>query len=347
MKKILIITDNTPDQINGVVTTYRNISVQAEQAGYQVAYLTPSDFFHFDCPGYSDIKITVPWRIGKAIKQLSPDHIHIATEGPLGICAKIHLDNQKLRYTTAYHTRLPEAAQRLLGIPPSWVWPLLRWFHSNSGKVLTTTNTLVQELKSQGFSGEISAWTRGIDRSVFFPGKHVKNQEITLLCVSRISKEKNLEDFLELNIPGTRKILVGDGPLKARYEKQYPSVDFPGFKTGAELADYYRSADVFVFPSRWETFGLVMIESLACGTPVAAYDCPGPSDVIEQGVTGYLVNSRDDLAQAVKNCMKLNRKKVHDASQCWNWNTAWQIFRDNLRTLDAEVFPATSEPEKS
>jgi glycosyltransferase involved in cell wall biosynthesis len=329
-KKILIVTDNTLDQINGVVTTYKNIAAQAQHDGYEVVYLTPSDFSHFGCPGYPEIKLTLPVNIGKIIDDISPDHIHIATEGPLGIFAKRYLDKQKRRYNTAYHTRIPEAAQQLLGIPQQAIWPLVRWFHKHSGKVLTTTNTVAQELKLQGFTGDIVPWTRGIDRSVFYPGPVPENSEPVLLCVSRVSKEKNLEDFLQLKIENTRKILVGDGPMRSHYEKQYSDVEFVGFKTGSDLANYYRMADVFVFPSLWETFGLVMIESLASGTPVAAYRSPGPSDVIEHGITGYLVDSSDQLAQAVKDCLELDRNQVHHKSQHWSWEAAWQIFKNNL-----------------
>jgi glycosyltransferase involved in cell wall biosynthesis len=152
-------------------------------------------------------------------------------------------------------------------------------------------------------------------------------QEDILLCVSRVSKEKNLEDFFRLDYPGTRKIMVGDGPMLEEYRAQYPSVEFVGFKTGIELAHYYANADVFVFPSRWETFGIVMIESMACGTPVAAYPCQGPLDVIDEGITGCM---NDDLKQAVKDALMLNRNQVWHGSARWSWERAWEIFRDNL-----------------
>jgi glycosyltransferase involved in cell wall biosynthesis len=187
---------------------------------------------------------------------------------------------------------------------------------------------MVRELKDHGFDGEVISWTRGVDRDVFYPGYRDREDDVkVLLCVARVSKEKNLEDFFELQYPKSRKIMVGDGPMLEKYRKQYPDVEFVGFKTGKELAAYYANADVFVFPSRWETFGIVMIEAMACGTPVAAYPCQGPEDVVEQSVTGYLDN---DLATAVHRCIGLNRDKVLAGSQHWTWDMAWTIFRDNL-----------------
>jgi glycosyltransferase involved in cell wall biosynthesis len=186
---------------------------------------------------------------------------------------------------------------------------------------------MVAELKAHGFDGEVISWTRGVDREIFTPDLRETVPAKYLLCVSRVSKEKNLEKFFELDYPGYLKIMVGDGPMLEKYKKQYPDVYFTGFKTGVELARYYANAEVFVFPSQWETFGIVMIEAMACGTPVAAYPCQGPEDVVENGVTGYL---EEDLATAVHRCLGLNRTKVLEGSQRWTWEHAWEIFRDNL-----------------
>jgi glycosyltransferase involved in cell wall biosynthesis len=189
---------------------------------------------------------------------------------------------------------------------------------------------MVSELQTHGFKGEVIPWTRGVDRDIFKPdwrGSGDAQGRTILLCVSRVSKEKNLEEFFKLDYPNSRKIMVGDGPMLEKYRKQYPDVEFVGFRTGPELAEYYANADVFVFPSRWETFGIVMIEAMACGTPVAAYPCQGPEDVVEPGVTGYL---EQDLATAVHRCIGLNRNTVLEGSQRWSWERAWAIFRDNL-----------------
>ena len=328
MKTILIVTDNLPDQINGVVTTYKNIEACAILDGYNVVVLHPGWFRYVDCPGYNEVKIAYPRNLGKKIKEIDPDYIHIATEGPIGLWARKYLSLCNYRYNTAYHTKFPEGLRKLFGIPEAITWPLVRWFHKHSGKVLTTTNTMVNELRSHGFDGEVVSWTRGVDRDIFDPKHRVEVTEKYLLCVSRVSKEKNLKDFLELDYPGYRKVMVGDGPMLETYKKQYPDVIFTGYKTGTDLAEYYANAEVFVFPSRWETFGIVMIEAMACGTPVAAYDVTGPKDVVDQGVTGYLDDS--SLSNAIDKCLELDRNNVHKASYRWSWDNAWRIFKDNL-----------------
>ena len=329
-KTILIVTDNLPEQINGVVTTYKNIEACAIRDNYRVVYLDPGRFRYVDCPGYNEVKITLARKrtVGKILEEINPDHIHIATEGPLGLCARQYLDKHNYRYNTAYHTKFPEGLRKLFGIPEAITWPLVRWFHKHSGKVLTTTDTMVKELQDHGFDGHIIPWTRGVDRDIFSPALRDQEDDRKLLvCVSRVSKEKNLEEFFKLEYPKSRKIMVGDGPMREQYEKDYPDVEFVGFKTGIELAKYYANADVFVFPSRWETFGIVMIEAMACGTPVAAYPVQGPLDVVDQGVTGYL---EEDLATAVHRCIGLNRKTVLAGSYRWSWERAWTIFKENL-----------------
>jgi glycosyltransferase involved in cell wall biosynthesis len=325
-KKILIITDNLPEQINGVVTTYTNIEACAVLDGYRVVYITPGDFRYFDCPGYNEVKIAITRQMGKKIEAAGADYYHIATEGPIGLSARKYLSKHNLRYNTAYHTKFPEGLRALFGIPEAVTWPLVRWFHKHAGKVLTTTDTMVAELQAHGFDGDVIPWTRGVDRSIFYPGQ-LNNNRLTLVCVSRVSKEKNLEKFFELDYPGAHKIMVGDGPMLEEYKAQYPSVEFVGAKRGVELGDYYRQADVFVFPSRWETFGLVMIEAMACGTPVAAYPCQGPLDVVDEGITGCM---NEDLKQAVKDALMLDRQRVWEGSGRWTWERAWKIFRDNL-----------------
>jgi len=326
-KTILIITDNLPEQINGVVTTYKNIEACAIRDNYRVVYLDPGRFRHVDCPGYNEVKIALPWKMGEIFEEINPDHIHIATEGPMGLCARQYLDKHSYRYNTAYHTKFPEGIRKLFGVPEAITWPLVRWFHKHSGKVLTTTDSMVDELRAHGFDGEIVSWTRGVDRDVFYPAHRVETVSKYLLCVSRVSKEKNLEAFFELDYPGYLKVMVGDGPMLETYKKQYPDVHFTGYKTGVKLAHYYANAEVFVFPSQWETFGIVMIEAMACGTPVAAFPVQGPLDVIDQGVTGFM---EKDLATAVHRCMGLNRDKVWKGSQRWSWDRAWEIFKDNL-----------------
>jgi glycosyltransferase involved in cell wall biosynthesis len=329
-KKILIITDNLPDQINGVVTTYKNIEPYAIADGYTVDYIHPGRYRYVDCPKYNEVKLAwaTPEMVGQEIEKIAPDYIHIATEGPMGMSARRYLTIHGYRYNTAYHTKFPEAVKKILGIPEKLTWPLIRWFHSTSHRVLTTTESMVNTLKEHGFDSNTIAWTRGVDQEIFKPEERkTQCSKPLLVCVSRISAEKNLEDFFNLDYPGATKIMVGDGPKLKEYQKRYTDVIFTGAKRGKELAHYFQQADVFVFPSRWDTFGLVMIEAMACGTPVAAYPVQGPIDVVEQGVTGCL---DEDLRTAVDQCLALDRDNVYTGSLRWSWEAAWKIFRDNL-----------------
>jgi glycosyltransferase involved in cell wall biosynthesis len=330
MKTILIITDNLPEQINGVVTTYTNIEACAILDGYKFVVLHPGWFSYIDCPKYNEVKLAWPRNMGKKIKEIAPDYIHIATEGPLGVWARKYLSLADIRHNTAYHTKFPEGLKKLFGIPETLTWRFVRWFHKHSGKVLTTTDSMVEELRKHGFNGEVVPWTRGVDRDIFTPTLRQATSSKYLLCVSRVSKEKNLEEFFKLDYPGYQKIMVGDGPMLETYKKQYPDVHFTGSKTGTALARYYANAEVFVFPSQWETFGIVMIEAMACGTPVAAYPVQGPKDVIDQGITGVMDK---DLKSAVDKCFQLNRTQVWEGSKRWTWQRAWEIFKDNLVDL--------------
>jgi glycosyltransferase involved in cell wall biosynthesis len=328
VKKILIVTDNLPDQINGVVTTYKNLEAYAIRDGYHIVYITPGDFRHIDCPIYNEVKLALPRKMGEKIEEIGANYYHIATEGPVGLWARKYLTKRRISYNTAYHTKFPEGLYTLLGIPESITWRYIRWFHKHTGRVLTTTQSMVDQLESKGLRGNIIPWTRGVDREIFDPALRTKRAgEIVLVCVSRVSREKNLDDFCSLDYFGARKIMVGDGPYRAELEAKYLNVEFVGYKTGRELAEYYANADVFVFPSRWETFGIVMIEAMACGTPVAAYPTQGPLDVVEHGVTGYL---RENLKQAITECLTLSRHDVIINSHKWSWEEAWHIFKNNL-----------------
>jgi glycosyltransferase involved in cell wall biosynthesis len=327
-QKILVITDNLLDQINGVVTTFTNIKVQAENNGYNLEFITPENFRHIDCPGYSEVKLSLPFGLGKLIREIQPDYIHIATEGPIGLFARMWLDMNGMRYNTSYHTKFPEFLNKLYRIPEFMTYAYLRWFHKHSGKVLVTTNSMKKELCEKGFQQDLIVWTRGVDRSVFCPRLEMPSSHIKkLVNIGRISKEKGLDDFCSLDIPNTMKILVGDGPYKNQLMKRYPDVVFVSSKRGSELAKYFADADVFVFPSKADTFGIVMIESLVSGTPVAAYPVTGPIDVIENDVNGYI---SEDLKFAVERCLDIDRKIVYNSSNRWTWENCWKIFKENL-----------------
>ena len=328
-KKILIVTDNLVDQINGVVTTYKNIEPYAARDGYSIDYINPGRYRYVDCPKYNEVKLAYPKDLGKTIEEISPDHIHIATEGLLGLFARRYLTIHGYSYNTAYHTKFPEAIKKIFNVPEFVTWPLICWFHSNSNCVLTTTPSMVKQLQSHGFGDNVKPWTRGVDRELFKPAEHEVRDKVILLNVSRVSKEKNLEAFYEMDYPNCQKIQVGDGPMLKQYIKRYPDVHFIGAKRGVELAHYYQQADVFVFPSCWDTFGLVMIEAMACGTPVAAYPVQGPLDVIDDNITGAMDNN---LSIATKKALDLDREKVYNMSIKWSWERAWLIFRDNLKS---------------
>jgi glycosyltransferase involved in cell wall biosynthesis len=331
MPRIAIITDNTADQINGVVTTYRNIAIQAEQDGYDVVMIGPDRFASWPAPGYPEVRLSWPRGIGDMITDLAPQYVHIATEGTLGLAARLWLDRRGWRYNTSYHTRFPEFMSAIYGVPTGWTYRYLRWFHKHSGRVLTTTDTMVADLQQHGFTGEILAWTRGVDRdnlqpSQSWPHRHDYRLKPRVLCVSRVSAEKNLDALIELT-PEFDVHLVGDGPYLAELKQRAKNIVYHGYLTGADLADQYAQADVFVFPSRADTFGIVMIEAMSLGTPVAAYPVPGPQDVVTPGITGVL---DFELSRAVRQCLALDRDQIRQHSQRWTWQACWHIFRDNL-----------------
>jgi glycosyltransferase involved in cell wall biosynthesis len=325
-KKILIITDNLPEQINGVVTTFTNIQALAAGDGYDIVYLDPRQFPHCNALGYPEVKISWPWRIGSKIQKINPDYVHIATEGPLGLAARLWLDRRGWHYNTSYHTKFPEFLNEMYKIPVSWTYWYVRWFHQHSGRVLTTTKGMVEDLEANGFTNVIP-WTRGVNRENLKPNAtRTVNRDITLLSVGRISKEKGLDDLVPLQWEFDI-VIVGDGPYREELQSKMRNAQFVGYKSGSELADYYQQADVFVFPSKTDTFGLVMIEAMSVGTPVAAYPVRGPLDVIDPGVTGVM---GDNLYLAVKSALALDRDKVKKASSVWTWEACWKIFRDNL-----------------
>ena len=330
--KILVVTDNLRTQVNGVVTTFKNIESHALADGFDIVYLDPGQFSYCDAPGYPEVKLSWPRGIGKKIQAMGPQHIHIATEGPLGLAARLYCDRHSLKYNTSYHTKFPEYLKKMYHIPESISYIYMRWFHKHSGRVLTTTQTMVDDLRRRGFQGNIKAWTRGVDRDIFkssLRGETVAGRPI-LLSVGRVSKEKGLDDFCQLNYPGATKIVVGDGPYRRELEAKYPDVIFAGAKFGEELALYYANADVFVFTSTTDTFGIVIIESLACGTPVAAYPVAGLKDILENGVTGHM---SDDLKSSIDICLGISRNRVEHASLKWTWENCWEIFRRNLVNL--------------
>jgi glycosyltransferase involved in cell wall biosynthesis len=326
MPKILIITDNTQEQINGVVTTFKNLESRAVDSGYDVVYLDPGQFPHTACPGYPEVKLSWPWGISKKIKKIQPDFIHIATEGPIGLFARWWCERNHYRYNTSYHTDFPKFLSVMYGVPVQWTYAYLRWFHKNSHRVLVTTETIREDLESHGFKN-LTVWTRGVDRSIKPSVLRVDHKHLPIvLCVGRVSPEKGLDQLVEIQ-NRYFLIIVGDGPYMEEAQRLLPNALFLGYKQGQDLVNQYYNADVFVFPSRADTFGLVMIEAMAQGTPVAAFPVQGPIDVVENGINGWM---DENLTTAVEHCLLLDRKKVKQASQQWTWKACWNIFKRNL-----------------
>jgi glycosyltransferase involved in cell wall biosynthesis len=332
--RITLVTDTYVPSVNGVVTTLINTVKELESRGHIVQVIEPSQFKTVPAPGYKEIRLSWNiWRVGPMIEAFKPDAIHIATEGPLGFAARWYckVDKRSIPHNTSYHTKFPEYFNRYIGIPVNWGYWFIRWFHKFSTKVLVTNETMMRELGERGFE-RLAVWNRGVDTAIFNP----QRREITsvkkpiILCVSRASIEKGLDDFCSLKIDGT-KILVGDGPYLEELKRKYPHINYAGYKSGIELAEYYASADVFVFPSKIDTFGVVMLESIACGTPVAAYPVTGPTDIIINGINGYMDNN---LENAVKYALTCNREVVHETSKDYTWEKCTASFVNYLRQIN-------------
>ena len=324
-KTILIITDNVPDQINGVVTTFKNLEDHACRNGYSVVYIDPGQFPNFACPGYPEVRLCWPHGISKKIKALQPDFIHIATEGPVGFFARWWCERNAIPYNTSYHTDFAKFLKTMYHVPESVTYWYLRWFHKNSHRVLVTTRTIKQDLEEHGFKNLV-VWSRGVKRDLAPSQERYERTKPMLLNVGRVSAEKGLAELVGLDYEYTL-VIVGDGPYMSRARELLPNAKFVGYKSGQELVDYYNQADVFVFPSSADTFGLVIIEAMAQGTPVAAFPVQGPIDIIENGVNGYMDN---DLEVAIEQCLTLDRNRVKESSKHWTWEECFRIFKENL-----------------
>ncbi|HTJ56429.1 MAG TPA: glycosyltransferase family 1 protein [Devosiaceae bacterium] len=320
MSRILIVTDAWYPQTNGVVRCLDAVGRELRGRGHDVQYLTPDRFWTVPLPTYPEIRLSLtPFgAVAQQISAVDPDHIHIATEGPLGLQAKLHCSDTGLGFTTSYHTRFPEYVAARMPVPSEWSYAYLRWFHSEAAATLVPTRSVAHDLEAQGFDN-IRVWSRGVDAAAFSPGPKTEFLDLPgphLLYVGRVAVEKNVIAFLKLKTPGT-KIVVGDGPQLDELKRQFPEAVFLGLKRGAELAAIYRSADVFVFPSKTDTFGNVMIEALSSGLPVAAYPVSGPIDVLTDPECGAM---DEDLGVAVARALTLSRERARSFAANFTWS---------------------------
>jgi glycosyltransferase involved in cell wall biosynthesis len=347
--KILIVTDAWEPQVNGVVRTLKSTRRELEQLGHEVAMITPLEFRTIPCPTYPEIRLSL-WpraRVAKRIEALAPDAIHIATEGPLGMAARGFAIRHGLPFTTAYHTRFPEYVQARSGIPLSITYRFLRWFHGPSAAVLVPTRVVRDDLVAAGFAKDrVVLWARGVDLDLFKPGTPMPNdlKPPVFLYVGRVAVEKNIEAFLDLDLPGS-KWVAGEGPQLAMLKARHPGVRFTGVLEQPALAALYNAADVFVFPSRTDTFGLVLLEAMACGCPVAAYPVTGPIDVLGDSPAGAL---DIDLRSACMRALGIDREAARAHAEQFSWEACTREFLRHLHPLttrsDPSVERLTREP---
>lgn len=331
MSRILISTDAWAPQVNGVVRTHEHIISHMREDGHDIKVISPDLFSTVPLPVYPEIRLALfPKRkIKKMIDEFKPDSIHISTEGPLGWATRALCLKNNWRFTTSYHTKFPEYANENIGAPLSLGYSVVKKFHRPSSGMMVATQSLADDLKERGFNNAIP-WTRGVDTDLFNPKrkKAVKLAEPVMIYVGRVSTEKNIEAFLDLDLPGS-KLVVGDGPQLDALRRKYPDVTFTGAKTGTALAEHYASGDVFVFPSKTDTFGLVMLEAMASGLPVAAYPVTGPLDVLAGSKAGQM---NDDLAKAVKKALKAKPEEARAHAEKFSWKACADAFFGNLVT---------------
>lgn len=334
--KILIITDAWHPQVNGVVRTLQQTTDALREKGHIVEVIAPSDgYFTMPLPTYPDIRLA-PFAyssVKKRITDFGPEAVHIATEGPLGQMARSLCLKWEMPFTTSYHTKFPEYIKaRFPFIPLSWPYNFVREFHNSGGRTMVTTPSMVDFLAERGFT-KLAAWARGVDSDIFNPERRFAPEDVykglqrpIWVNVGRVAVEKNIEAFLDLDLPGS-KVVVGDGPQLEQLRRKYPDITFTGSKFGEDLARYFADADVFVFPSKTDTFGLVIIEAMATGTPVAGYPVSGPIDIIPGSKAGSV---NEDLRTACFEALELNREDAVAHAKKYGWDAVSEVFFQHL-----------------
>jgi glycosyltransferase involved in cell wall biosynthesis len=334
----MIVTDAWMPQTNGVVRTLAQTAAWLGRFGHQVRMLTPQDFRSFACPTYPEIRLSLPPRrhIDRLISTFDPQALHIATEGPLGLAVRRHCVRHKMRFTTSYHTQFPQYLRARLPIPLGFSYWVLHRFHGAATRCMVSTPSLRSDLTSRGFRN-LATWRRGVDTELFKPGRKdfLKIPRPIAAYVGRVAVEKNVEAFLGMPWHGS-KIVIGDGPERARLEAGHPGTLFTGFRFAEDLAAHLAAADVMVFPSRTDTFGLVNLEAMACGVPVAAFPVNGPKDVIEEGVTGAL---DEDLGRAALRALALDPLICRQNALRFGWDVSAREFEGNLVSCRPDITP--------
>jgi glycosyltransferase involved in cell wall biosynthesis len=339
--RILVATDAWHPQVNGVVRTLTSLARAAKSLGAEITFLTPEGFPSVGVPTYPGLRLALTNRgeIARRIEQAAPDAIHIATEGTVGWAVRRYCLRNRLAFTTSYTTRFPEYVSVRTGIPDAVGYWVLRRFHDAAAMTMVATNSLRQELAARGFK-KLGFWTRGVDTELFNPDAPAALDlpRPVYMTVGRVAVEKNLEAFLALDLPGS-KVVVGAGPQKAELERRYPQAHFLGEKTGRDLTAHMAAADVFVFPSLTDTFGVVQLESLACGTPVAAFPVTGPLDVIADHPIGAIDN---DLRAACLRALTMSRETCRAFALERSWENSARQFIGNLAVLQPSRAPRTA-----
>jgi glycosyltransferase involved in cell wall biosynthesis len=327
--RILIATDAWLPQTNGVVSTLRHTQAQLSRNGHDVRMLTPEGFTTVPCPGYGEIRLALGVQsvVRRQFREFQPEAVHVATEGPIGFAVRAHCAANRLRFTTSYHTQFPQYLRKRLPVPVSWSYGLLRWFHGGGARCMVSTASMERELSERGFRNLVR-WRRGVDSQLFRPRdkSFLDLPRPIAVYVGRLAVEKNLDAFLGMSWEGS-KLVVGDGPVRQRLQGLYPQATFVGYQHGEDLARYMAAADVMVFPSLTDTFGLVNLESMACGVPVAAFPVTGPVDVIEEGVSGAL---DWDLAAAARRALRATPAACRAVAERYDWGSCTREFESHL-----------------
>jgi glycosyltransferase involved in cell wall biosynthesis len=340
IQRLALVTDAWKPQTNGVVNTLVRLVKHLELEGMEVMVVAPDAHFTVPLPSYPEIRIACdPWKAIGRIRAFQPDAVHVATEGPLGFSTVAWLRYKKLRFTTSFHTRYPEyLSARVPVVPVAWGYDVVRWFHGKAEHTLVSSMSLLHELEEKRVGRQLVHWARGVDADVFNPSYRRGDVYAGLpgpiwLYVGRVAIEKNMEDFLKLQLPGT-KVVVGDGPSREELQRKYPDVVWRGYQFGTALSAHFASADCFVFPSRTETFGNVLLEAMASGLPVASVPAPGPVDLVTEGVNGAI---DDDLHAACLRAVQCSRERARASIVRRTLRAGHDIFRAHLVPLRPEI----------